>query len=56
MSAALEQKVEQQEAELTDGFHLVIDALKLNGIKTSITSRASRSPIWAAWRRRPGCG
>src|SRR5499427_2751969 len=34
MSAALEQKVEQQEAELTDGFHLVIDALKLNGIRT----------------------
>src|SRR3974390_607068 len=34
MSAALEQKPEEQEAELTDGFHLVIDALKLNGIKT----------------------
>src|SRR5690349_18875894 len=34
MSAALEQKADEQEAELTDGFHLVIDALKLNGIKT----------------------
>ncbi len=34
MSAALEQKVGEPEAELTDGFHLVIDALKLNGIKT----------------------
>src|SRR6476469_127802 len=36
MSAALEQKqsVSEPEAELTDGFHLVIDALKLNGIKT----------------------
>jgi len=34
MSAALEQKVEDQEAELTDGFHLVIDALKLNGVRT----------------------
>ena len=32
MSAAPEPSVE--EAELTDGFHLVIDALKLNGIKT----------------------
>src|SRR6476646_994312 len=36
MSAALEQKqsVSEPEAELTDGFHLLIDALKLNGIKT----------------------
>src|SRR5579863_2362847 len=35
MSAALEQNaVEPAEVELTDGFHLVIDALKLNGIKT----------------------
>ena len=34
MSAALEQTVGETEAELTDGFHLVIDALKLNGIKT----------------------
>jgi oxalyl-CoA decarboxylase len=34
MSAVLEQKVAEPEAELTDGFHLVIDALKLNGIKT----------------------
>src|SRR5262249_41249901 len=34
MSAALEQKVDEQQAELTDGFHLVIDALKLNGVKT----------------------
>src|SRR5579864_398317 len=31
MSASLEQTVE---VELTDGFHLVIDALKLNGIRT----------------------
>lgn len=28
------QNVEAQEQELTDGFHLVIDALKLNGINT----------------------
>src|SRR5271170_7558953 len=34
MSAILEQKLDEPEAELTDGFHLVIDALKLNGIKT----------------------
>src|SRR5580704_15037141 len=34
MSAALEKVVSEPEAELTDGFHLVIDALKLNGIKT----------------------
>src|ERR1700727_1463319 len=34
MSAALKQSVGEPEAELTDGFHLVIDALKLNGIKT----------------------
>ena len=34
MSATLEQTAGQAEAELTDGFHLVIDALKLNGIKT----------------------
>src|ERR1051325_11781861 len=34
MSAALEQKADEHVAELTDGFHLVIDALKLNGIKT----------------------
>src|SRR6201996_1081033 len=32
MSAALEQTA--AEAEQTDGFHLVVDALKLNGIKT----------------------
>jgi oxalyl-CoA decarboxylase len=36
MSAALKQSMDtsETEAELTDGFHLVIDALKLNGIKT----------------------
>src|ERR1700753_2292952 len=34
MSAALEQSVSEPEPELTDGFHLVIDRLKLNGIKT----------------------
>ena len=37
MSAALKPEGESQahsEVELTDGFHLVIDALKLNGIKT----------------------
>jgi oxalyl-CoA decarboxylase len=34
MSATLEQTAGADEAELTDGFHLVIDALKLNGIKT----------------------
>src|SRR5271170_5471790 len=34
MSAALEKVVSEPETELTDGFHLVIDALKLNGIKT----------------------
>src|SRR5271170_4085329 len=34
MSAILEQTAGAAEAELTDGFHLVIDALKLNGIKT----------------------
>ena len=33
MSAALDQTAAQAEAEMTDGFHLVIDALKLNGIK-----------------------
>ncbi len=33
MSAALQQSPDT-EAEMTDGFHLVIDALKLNGIKT----------------------
>jgi oxalyl-CoA decarboxylase len=34
MSAAREQVVSEPETELTDGFHLVIDALMLNGIKT----------------------
>src|SRR4026209_2354908 len=36
MSAALEQSVgdSASEAELTDGFHLVIEALTLNGIST----------------------
>src|ERR1700734_4434933 len=34
MSAALDHTVASTGAELTDGFHLVIDALKLNGIKT----------------------
>ena len=33
MSATLEPKTAEAETELTDGFHLVIDALKLNGIK-----------------------
>src|SRR3974390_1644265 len=37
MSAALEQKPEEQEAELTDGFHLVSEALKQNGINTIYT-------------------
>src|ERR1700752_703257 len=34
MSAAVEQHVGEGEAELTDGFHLVIDGLQLNGIDT----------------------
>src|SRR6202142_51334 len=34
MSAGLEQTVGDAAADLTDGFHLVIDALKLNGITT----------------------
>jgi oxalyl-CoA decarboxylase len=34
MSAALDQSASAPEPELTDGFHLVIDALMLNGIKT----------------------
>ena len=33
MSAAREQTVAQADVEMTDGFHLVIDALKLNGIR-----------------------
>ena len=33
MSATIEKNITETEAELTDGFHLVIDALKLNGIK-----------------------
>ena len=33
MSATTEKNITETEAELTDGFHLVIDALKLNGIK-----------------------
>src|SRR6202011_6366661 len=32
--AAVKTQPETVEVELTDGFHLVIDALKLNGIKT----------------------
>lgn len=54
MSAALEKTA--GETELTDGFHLVIDALKLNGIKTIYGVPESRSPIWAVWRRRRACG
>ncbi|HEX3996354.1 MAG TPA: thiamine pyrophosphate-binding protein, partial [Acetobacteraceae bacterium] len=34
MSATLEQTAGAAETEMTDGFHLVIDALQLNGIKT----------------------
>ncbi|HET7879457.1 MAG TPA: oxalyl-CoA decarboxylase [Acetobacteraceae bacterium] len=34
MSGGLMQQTQEQEAELTDGFHLVVEALKLNGIKT----------------------
>src|SRR5580700_377580 len=34
MSTTLEQTAGAAEAEMTDGFHLVIDALQLNGIKT----------------------
>src|ERR1700745_836722 len=34
MSAVLEHSISEHEVELTDGFHLVIDALMLNGIKT----------------------
>jgi oxalyl-CoA decarboxylase len=36
------------EPELTDGFHLVIDALKLNGITNIYNVPGSRSPISAA--------
>jgi hypothetical protein len=38
--------------DLTDGFHLVIDALKLNGITTIYGVPASRSRISAGWRKR----
>jgi len=31
-------------AEMTDGFHLVVDALKLNGVDTIFGWPASRSP------------
>jgi len=41
------------ERELTDGFNLMIDALKLNGLTTIYGVPASRSRISAAWRR-PG--
>jgi len=34
-----------QSPELTDGFHLVIDALKLNGITTSTVCRASGTDL-----------
>ena len=34
MATTLDQPADTAEVELTDGFHLVIDALKLNGIKT----------------------
>ncbi|MGE0415220.1 MAG: oxalyl-CoA decarboxylase [Acetobacteraceae bacterium] len=37
MSAATEQGAAEPEVDLTDGFHLVIDALKLNGIQTIYT-------------------
>src|SRR4030081_2681911 len=34
MAEAAMKEVPVQERELTDGFHLIIDALKLNGVKT----------------------
>ena len=42
----------EAERELTDGFNLMIDALKLNGLDHDLRrARASRSRISAAWRR-----
>ena len=35
----------EAQAPVIDGFQLVIDALKLNGLDTIYTCRASRSPI-----------
>ena len=37
MSIAAEPTAAEPEAELTDGFHLVVDALKLNGVRTIYT-------------------
>ena len=48
--AAVAKKPETEtERELTDGFHLVIDALKLNGIKTIYGGSISRPPTAIRW-------
>ena len=41
---------------LTDGFHLVIDALKLNGIKTITVFLAFLLPILGGLRKPRACG
>jgi len=44
-----------QSQEVTDGFHLVIDALKLNGIDTIFGLPGIRSPTSPAWHRPKAC-
>jgi len=41
--------------EVTDGFHLVIDAFKLNGIDTIFVCPVSRSRTSPAWHRPQAC-
>ncbi len=39
---------------LTDGFRLMVDAMKLNGVETIYGVAGIRSPIWPDWRRPEG--
>jgi hypothetical protein len=39
---------------MTDGFHLVVEALKLNEVNTIYGVAGTRSRVCCAWRRRKG--
>ena len=55
-SAARESGVSSEQGEVTDGFHLLIDALKLNGIETIYNVPGIPITDLVGTRRRRDCG
>lgn len=56
MTDDLVARAETAPETLTDGFHLLIDALKLNGIETIYNVPGIPITDWAAMRKRRTCG